>query len=124
MTISNALMNFSRERGLPPEAVRAEIQAELARREADRQRTDVERNAGAIRARCQTLAGFVREAWHVLEPNARYVHNWHIDVICLPYDSEIVTRDGTRRIGDIVENSWSGDVLSLDHATGHPEWRP
>ncbi|HWV44107.1 phage terminase large subunit [Pseudorhodoplanes sp.] len=28
------------------------------------------------------MAGFVREAWHVLEPNARYVHNWHIDFIC------------------------------------------
>ena len=24
----------------------------------------------------------MREAWRVLEPNARYVHNWHIEVIC------------------------------------------
>src|SRR5258708_39445303 len=31
---------------------------------------------------CQSLAGFVREAWHVLEPNTTYVHNWHIDAIC------------------------------------------
>jgi hypothetical protein len=31
---------------------------------------------------CQTLAGFVREAWPTLEPNAGYAHNWHIDAIC------------------------------------------
>ena len=24
----------------------------------------------------------MREAWHVLEPNTNYVHNWHIDAIC------------------------------------------
>jgi hypothetical protein len=35
----------------------------------------------AIRGRCRTLAGFVREAWHVLEPTTRYVHDWHHDVI-------------------------------------------
>ena len=39
-------------------------------------------NADAIRARCQTFAGFVREAWHVLEPGTDYVHNWHIDALC------------------------------------------
>jgi len=60
----------------------AAIQAEIRRREAERERERVRQNADAIRARCQTLAGFVREAWHVLEPNARYVHNWHIDFIC------------------------------------------
>jgi hypothetical protein len=35
----------------------------------------------AARDRCRTLAGFVREAWHVLEPTTRYVHDWHHDVI-------------------------------------------
>lgn len=58
------------------------FQAEAKRRQAERERRDVERNADAIRARCQTFIGFVREAWHVLEPNARYVHSWHIDAIC------------------------------------------
>lgn len=58
------------------------IRAEIARKEADEQRERVRTNADAIRARCATLAGFVREAWHVLEPNARYVHNWHIDAVC------------------------------------------
>lgn len=32
--------------------------------------------------RCKTLAGFVREAWHVLEPHTTYVDGWHIEAIC------------------------------------------
>jgi hypothetical protein len=35
----------------------------------------------AARERCKTLAGFVREAWHVLEPTTHYVHDWHHDAI-------------------------------------------
>ena len=60
----------------------AQIRAEKERRAAERQRLDVGRNADAIRARCATLSGFVREAWHVLEPNNRYVHGFVIDAIC------------------------------------------
>ena len=66
----------------PPLPAYSEILAEIARREALRAHADDVRNAEAIRARCHTLAGFVREAWRVLEPNARYVHSWHIDAIC------------------------------------------
>jgi predicted phage terminase large subunit-like protein len=35
----------------------------------------------AVRERCKTLSGFIREAWPVLEPATPYVHGWHIDVI-------------------------------------------
>lgn len=80
----------------------------MARREAERQRLDVERNAEAIRGRCQTLVGFVREAWHVLEPNARYVHNWHIGVLAAHL--EAVT-DG--RINRLLCNFWPGSSKSL-----------
>lgn len=30
----------------------------------------------------RSLATFVREAWHVLEPGQPYMHGWHVDVIC------------------------------------------
>lgn len=30
----------------------------------------------------RSLRDFVRQAWHVLEPNTDYVTNWHIDAIC------------------------------------------
>lgn len=30
----------------------------------------------------ESLAAFVRMAWHVLEPGQPYVHGWHIDAVC------------------------------------------
>lgn len=58
------------------------IRTEKARRVAEAERERVARDAELIRDRCRSLSGFVREAWHVLEPTARYAHNWHIDAIC------------------------------------------
>ncbi|BAQ44387.1 phage terminase large subunit [Methylobacterium aquaticum] len=58
------------------------IRAEKAKREREAEAERVARDAERIRARCQTLAGFVREAWHVLEPNTPLVWNWHLDAIC------------------------------------------
>lgn len=54
------------------------------------------------------MAGFVREAWRVLEPNATYVHNWHIDAIC--QHLEAVT-DG--RINRLLINVPPGSMKSL-----------
>ena len=45
-------------------------------------RREIERDAEGVRMRCARLAGFVREAWHVLEPANPYVHNWHVDSLC------------------------------------------
>lgn len=59
-----------------------QIRAERARREQQRQLADVSRNAEAIRERCKTLSGFVREAWHVLEPTTTYIYGWHHAAIC------------------------------------------
>jgi hypothetical protein len=81
-----------------------QVRAEIARREAEQKRGKLD----AHRAKCQTLAGFVREAWHVLEPNARYVHNWHIDAIC--EHLEAVT-DG--RINRLLINVPPGSMKSL-----------
>ncbi len=60
----------------------AEIRAERQRRKAEAERSRVRQDGERIRARCQTLAGFVREAWHVVEPNSTYVHGWRLDAIC------------------------------------------
>jgi predicted phage terminase large subunit-like protein len=86
----------------------AEIRAEKAKRAAARERERVAKDAEGIRARCQTLAGFVREAWHVLEPNARYSHNWHIDAIC---DHLEAVTDG--RINRLLINVPPGSMKSL-----------
>jgi predicted phage terminase large subunit-like protein len=58
------------------------IRAEKARRATEAERERIAKDAERIRARCKTLAGFVREAWHVLEPTQPYIHGWHIDAIC------------------------------------------
>lgn len=34
-------------------------------------------------AECEeSLAEFIQQAWHVVEPGAEYFHNWHVDFIC------------------------------------------
>jgi predicted phage terminase large subunit-like protein len=30
----------------------------------------------------ESLAEFIRQAWHVIEPGQPYVHGWHVDFIC------------------------------------------
>ena len=58
------------------------LKAELARREAAEEMERVNRDADKIRARCGRLIEFVKEFWPVLEPNATFVNNWHIQAIC------------------------------------------
>lgn len=58
------------------------MRAEISRRRIEAERIELARNAEAIRERCRTLAGFVREAWHVLEPNTPLIWNWHLDALC------------------------------------------
>ena len=30
----------------------------------------------------ESLAEFIKQSWHIIEPGAPYVHGWHIDMIC------------------------------------------
>jgi predicted phage terminase large subunit-like protein len=63
------------------------------------------------------LAEFARQAWHVLEPSTKYVHNWHIDVICKHL--EAVSR------GDIIRliiNVPPGTMKSLLTCVIWPAW--
>lgn len=58
------------------------VAAEWARRANVKRMKEVERDASAVRARCKTLAGFMREAWPILEPLTTLSWNWHLDAIC------------------------------------------
>lgn len=100
--------------------LREQIAAELNTAEMDRTR----QNADAIRGRCRTLAGFVREAWHVLEPRNPLKWSWHLQAMCLPGHSVVTTEQGPMRIDAIVDSGWRGRVLSLNHETNALEWRP
>lgn len=52
--------------------------------EAARRRsvTNLDQSINASKERCKSLAGFIREAWHVLEPSTPLVWGWHLDAIC------------------------------------------
>lgn len=93
------------------------IQAEKARRATEAERRRLAEDHFAIRARCERLAGFVREAWRVLEPTTTYVHNWHIDAIC--EHLEAVT-DG--RINRLLINVPPGSSKSLIVSVLWPAW--
>jgi predicted phage terminase large subunit-like protein len=58
------------------------IRAEKARREAEAERQRVSRDAERIRARCQTLEGFIAEFWDVLEPKKDLKFGWALLAMC------------------------------------------
>lgn len=95
----------------------AEIRAERARRETERERDRLARDAEGIRERCTSLSGFIREAWHVLEPSQPYVHGWHIDVLC---DHLEAVTDGL--ITRLLINIPPGTMKSLVASVFWPAW--
>lgn len=98
-----------------------QIKAEKARRAADAERRRLERDADLIRERCRRLSGFVREAWHVLEPANPYIHGWHVDAIC--EHLEAITRGEINRL---LINVPPGTMKSLLAGVFWPafEWGP
>ncbi|MEZ2410533.1 phage terminase large subunit [Bosea sp. RCC_152_1] len=95
----------------------AEIRAERNRRTAAIERDRIAKDAEGIRARCQTLAGFIREAWRVLEPNAALVWNWHLDAICAHLEAV-----SAGRINRLLINVPPGSSKSLIVSVMWPAW--
>jgi predicted phage terminase large subunit-like protein len=67
---------------VPPQQLLQAIQHLRHQRAIEAERDATRRNAEAIRERCKTLIGFVREAWHVLEPRTPFVEGWATRAIC------------------------------------------
>jgi predicted phage terminase large subunit-like protein len=82
--------------------------AEVRRRAQERMAREAHEHAAEIRERCRTLHGFVKEAWGVLEPEAKFSDNWHIELICKHL--EAVTRGEITRL---LINVWPGSMKSL-----------
>jgi predicted phage terminase large subunit-like protein len=88
----------------------------------DRRRSEEERRRAAehretIRERCRTLAGFVREAWHILEPSNAYIHGWHVDAI-----AEHLEAITSGQINRLLINVPPGTMKSLLTAVFWPAW--
>lgn len=58
------------------------IRLEKARRAKEAERDRINRDAELIRERCQSFSGFVKEAWHILEPNTPLKWSWHMACMC------------------------------------------
>jgi len=54
---------------------------EVARRRAASDRARIAKDADAIRDRCTSLIGFVREFWGILEPGRDFVCGWAVEAI-------------------------------------------
>ena len=93
------------------------VEAELRRREQRVAGVAQDQSLEASKERCKTLGGFIREAWHLVEPMMPLIWNWHIDAIC--DHLEAVTR------GDIIRlliNVPPGTMKSLIVSVFWPAW--
>jgi predicted phage terminase large subunit-like protein len=59
-------------------ALKRQLVNEIQAEEMERTRRDAE----AIRTRCESFEGFVKEAWHVIEPGTSLRWNWHLTAMC------------------------------------------
>lgn len=66
---------------------------------------------------------FVRMMWPVLEPERPLIEGWLLDLLCLPFETEVITEDGPMAIGQYVEDGCRARVLSFDHLSGKPDWK-
>lgn len=68
---------------------------------------DIEREA------CRrSLATFVREAWHVLEPGQPYIHGWHVEAVCAHLEA-ITAGDLTRLLINIPPGTMKSTLVSV-----------
>ena len=59
-----------------------EIRAERARRKAEADRRRLTEHQGEIRARCDSLIGFIAEHWSILEPARPFKSGWALEAMC------------------------------------------
>ena len=60
----------------------------------------------------RSLANFVRQAWHVLEPGQPYIHGWHVDAICEHLEA-ITDGDLTRLLINIPPGTMKSTLTSI-----------
>lgn len=71
------------------------------------------------REKCEaSLAEFVRQAWHVIEPGTPLVWNWHIDVLCAYLEAFF-----TNRIKRLILNVPPGSLKSVLVSVMGPAWK-
>jgi len=72
----------------------------------------------------ESLADFVRQAWHVIEPGQKYLHGWHIDFICAHLEAitDGVELDDGSLYNRLLVNVPPGTMKSLLIGVFWPAW--
>jgi predicted phage terminase large subunit-like protein len=72
----------------------------------------------------ESLAEFIRQAWHIVEPGAPYIHNWHVDLIAesLEAITEGVELDDGTPYNRLLINVPPGMMKSLLTNVFWPAW--
>lgn len=72
----------------------------------------------------ESLSEFIRQAWHVVEPGAPYIHNWHIDFISdhLEAITDGIELDDGRTYNRLLINIPPGMMKSLLCNIFWPAW--
>ena len=60
----------------------------------------------------RSLATFVKQSWHVLEPSQPYIHGWHVDAICEHLEA-ITFGDITRLLINIPPGTMKSTLVSV-----------
>lgn len=89
------------------------IQAERARRAAEKS------HGSAAEAARSSLASFIRQGWHVLEPGTPLVWNWHLDIICDALERQIRGEQEFRKLVICIP---PGMMKSLTVSVFGPAW--
>jgi len=93
------------------------IREEKARRAEEIERVRISERAEQIRANCGSLMGFIREAWHILEPATPLVEGWALDAVCEHF--EAITNGDINRL---LVNVPPGFMKSLVGDVFWPAW--
>jgi len=72
----------------------------------------------------ESLASFVKQAWHIIEPGQKYVHGWHIDFICAHLEAitDGVELDNGELYNRLLINVPPGLMKSLLCGVFFPAW--
>lgn len=66
----------------------------------------------------RSLSEFVRQAWHVIEPGADLIWNWHVDVLCAYLEAFF-----TGKIKRLILNVPPGSLKSVLVSVMGPSWK-
>lgn len=88
--------SYSANLPVPPATILKSIREERERRQDEAARKQWEADAERIRLRCNTLIGFIREFWTVLEPKREFKAGWALEAMCAHL--EAVTAGDIKRL--------------------------